>query len=288
VHASRSLAQGDFDVKVNNTSNDEFGELSRIFNQVTLSLKERDEKIKEYTKSKIMESERLALIGQLSANVAHELNNPLVGIVTYSHLLLEKLPPGDPSRDGLEKIVTQANRSRDIIRGLLDFSRQRKPNKTLCDLNEVIKGSISLLEDQALFQNIHFTKHLSAQALMAVIDPSQIERVFINLIMNAAESMEGKGKLSITSRLDKKGQAIEMVFSDTGSGIAKEDLGRIFDPFFTTKDTGHGVGLGLAITYGIIKEHHGMITVESELNKGTTFVIRLPISDEQSIGKDDA
>jgi two-component system NtrC family sensor kinase len=286
VHASRALAQGDFDVKVENTSNNEFGELSRIFNLVTQSLKERDEKLKEYTKSKIMESERLALIGQLAANVAHELNNPLVGIVTYSHLLLEKLPPGDPSRDGLEKIVTQANRSRDIIRGLLDFSRQRKPDKTLCNLNEVIKGCISLLQDQALFHNIHFSMHLSSQPLMAIIDPSQIERVFINLIINAAEAMNGHGKLTITSRLDKNAQAIELIFTDTGPGIKKEDLGKIFDPFFTTKDTGHGVGLGLAITYGIIKEHQGTIIVKSDRNKGTTFNIRLPISEDLSGDKD--
>ena len=123
------------------------------------ALKERDDKLKEFTKSKIMESERLALIGQLSANVAHELNNPLPGIVTYSHLLLEELPQDDPSRDFLEKIVIQANRSRDIIRGLLDFSRQRKPDKTLCDVNNVLKGCVSLLEKQALFHNVQITSN---------------------------------------------------------------------------------------------------------------------------------
>ncbi|MGA9398231.1 MAG: ATP-binding protein, partial [Anaerolineaceae bacterium] len=232
----------------------------------------------EYTKSKIMESERLALIGQLAANVAHELNNPLVGIVTYSHLLLEKLAPDDPSRDGLIKIVTQANRTRDIIKGLLDFSRQQKPDKILCNLNDVITGCISLLEDQAIFHNIHIVKSFAPDLPLVVIDPSQMERVFINLMLNAAEAMDGNGKLSITSIYDRGNDAIELRFSDTGPGISEENIGKIFDPFFTTKDTGHGVGLGLAISYGIIKEHKGTISVESKHKKGTTFIIRLPIS----------
>ncbi len=278
VLASRELAKGNFEVKVDIKSNDEMGELASTFNYVTQSLKERDDKLKEYTKSKIMESERLALIGQLAANVAHELNNPLVGIVTYSHLLLEKLAPDDPSRDGLIKIVTQANRTRDIIKGLLDFSRQQKPDKILCNLNDVITGCISLLEDQAIFHNIHIVKSFAPDLPLVVIDPSQMERVFINLMLNAAEAMDGNGKLSITSIYDRGNDAIELRFSDTGPGISEENIGKIFDPFFTTKDTGHGVGLGLAISYGIIKEHKGTISVESKHKKGTTFIIRLPIS----------
>ncbi len=287
VSASGEVARGNLETRVEINSNDELGELADTFNTMATALKERDEKLKEFTKKKIMESERLALIGQLSANVAHELNNPLQGIVTYSHLLLEDLPPNDPAKDSIEKIVIQANRSRDIIRGLLDFSRQRKPDKTLCDVNNVLKECVSLLEKQALFQNVLITQSLDENLPMTIIDPSQIERVFINIIVNAADAMDGKGKLNLTTRFNQADHYIEVEFNDTGHGIAKENLDKIFDPFFTTKDTGHGVGLGLAISFGIIKEHNGVLSVESEVGKGTTFIVRLPVTSEEESKKDE-
>jgi two-component system NtrC family sensor kinase len=276
--ASKKLADGDLDTRVYKSSNDEFGELADSFNSMATALKDRDQALKEFTRKKFMESERLALVGQLAANVAHELNNPLQGIVTYSHLLLEKALPDQPTNLTIQKIVVQANRCRDIIRGLLDFSRQRKPDKTMSDLNSVVNEGISLVENQALFQNIKITLNLDEELPKVVIDPSQIVRVFINLFVNAAEAMEGKGELNITSRVDQKANYIEIEVSDTGMGIPKENLDNIFDPFFTTKETGHGVGLGLAISYGIIKEHKGAIFVESEVGKGTTFTVRLPIA----------
>jgi two-component system NtrC family sensor kinase len=287
VLASKEVASGNLDTKVEITTADELGKLAYTFNKMALALRERDDKLKEFTRRKIMESERLALIGQLAANVAHELNNPLQGIVTYSHLLLEELPHDDPARDSLEKIVIQADRSRDIIRGLLDFSRQRKPNKTLCDINDVLKGCVSLLEKQALFQNVQITSHLDEILPLTVMDPSQIERVFINMIVNAADAMDGNGKLNLATRFDPVDHCIEVEFTDTGHGIAKENLEKIFDPFFTTKDTGHGVGLGLAISFGIIKEHNGTISVESEIGKGTTFIVRLPVTTEEESKKDE-
>jgi two-component system, NtrC family, sensor kinase len=276
--ASREIAQGNLDTKVAISSHDELGELANAFNMMTSALKERDEKLKEFTRTKIMESERLALIGQLSANVAHELNNPLQGIVTYSHLLLEKTPTGDNTAQSLQKIATQANRCREIIRGLLDFSRQRKPDKILTNINSVLQECISLIENQSLFHNIQIVQEYDPDLPLVVIDPSQIERVFINMIVNAAEAMEGNGQLMVTTRFEPGEQFIEIDFADSGHGIKKENLDKIFDPFFTTKETGHGVGLGLAISYGIVKEHHGTISVESEIGKGTTFLIRLPIT----------
>jgi two-component system NtrC family sensor kinase len=287
VMASKEVASGNLDTKVEITTTDELGKLAYTFNKMALALRERDDKLKEFTRSKIMESERLALIGQLSANVAHELNNPLQGIVTYSHLLLEELPQDDPARDSLEKIVIQANRSRDIIRGLLDFSRQRKPDKTLCDVTNVLKGCVSLLEKQALFHNVQIRSNLDEKLPLTVIDPSQIERVFINMIVNAADAMDGNGKLDLATRFDPIANCIEVEFTDTGHGIAKENLDKIFDPFFTTKDTGHGVGLGLAISFGIIKEHKGTISVESEVGKGTIFIVRLPVTTEEESNKDE-
>lgn len=277
VSASAELASGNLDVKVEKFSNDEIGKLADSFNAMAAALKDRDDRIKEFTRQKIMESERLALIGQLAANVAHELNNPLQGIVTYSHLLLERNSCEEPTKQSIEKIVVQANRCREIIRGLLDFSRQRKPDKTLSSVNTLLQDCVSLLENQALFHNVEIILDLDKDLSKVIIDPSQIERVFMNLIVNAAEAMDGNGRLTITTRNDPITQGIEIDISDTGSGISEENLEKIFDPFFTTKETGHGVGLGLAISYGIIKEHNGSIFVESKVNKGTTFTMRLPI-----------
>lgn len=281
VSASREVAAGNLDARVEIRSEDELGELAESFNAMAAALKRRDEQLKEFARNKIMESERLALIGQLAANVAHELNNPLQGIVTYSYLLLERMPCEGPTQESIRKIVHQADRCRNIIRGLLDFSRQRKPDKRLCNVNSVLQECISLVENQALFQNIQIIRRFEEALPMIVIDPSQIERVFMNMIINAAEAMDDGGRLTLGTRLDPVKGFIEVEFTDTGCGISKENMKRIFDPFFTTKETGHGVGLGLAISYGIIKEHKGSISVESEVGKGTTFTVRLPLVTEE-------
>ena len=280
VTASKEVAQGNLDVKVNVATNDELQYLADSFNAMALSLKRREEQLREFTTQKIMESERLALIGQLSANVAHELNNPLTGIVTYSHLLLERIPLDDPNRNSISKIVVQANRSKDIIRGLLDFSRQRKPDMTVCDITSILKECVSLVEDQALFLNIKIRKEWDPNLPPGVVDPSQIERVFMNIIINAAEAMESSGLLTLTSRFDPVEQDIVIDIKDSGPGISEENLEKVFDPFFTTKDVGHGTGLGLAISYGIVTKHGGTLTLHSEEGKGTTFSIRLPVSAE--------
>ncbi len=276
VSASREVAQGNLDARVEIKSSDELGEMADSFNAMASSLMQRDEQLKEFARNKIMESERLALIGQLAANVAHELNNPLQGIVTYSHLLLEKMDGENSSTSSAQKIVTQANRCRDIIRGLLDFSRQRKPDATVCDINSVLNECVALLENQAPFQNIHVEKDLERNLPMIVVDPSQMQQVFINMIINAAEAMEEGGELTLKTRIDPVDEFVEIEITDTGHGIPEENMEKLFDPFFTTKDVGHGTGLGLAISYGIIKEHRGTISVESEVDQGTTFIIRLP------------
>jgi two-component system NtrC family sensor kinase len=277
VTASRQLANGNLEAKVGKVSNDEMGDLAETFNFMATALKDRDEKLKEYTKEKIMESERLALIGKLSANVAHELNNPLQGIITYSYLMLEDDTYTEEAKGNIQKIVIQANRCRDIIRGLLDFSRHKNPDKTLCNVNTLLKGCISLVEKQAPFHNIQLVTDLESNLPSVVLDPSQIERVFLNLIINAAEAMFGNGRLTITTRHNLKKKSVEIRVQDTGHGISAENMPKIFDPFFTTKETGHGVGLGLAISYGIVQEHGGSLTVESELEKGTTFTVSLPL-----------
>ena len=280
VSASKEVAQGNLDTQVTISTNDELQYLADSFNSMASALKKRDEQLKEFATKKIMESERLALIGQLAANVAHELNNPLQGIVTYSHLLLEKVSCEDPAKRSIEKIVGQANRCRDIIRGLLDFSRQKKPDKVTSDLNAVLRECISFVEHQALFHNIKIQEDLQENLPAVVVDPSQIERVFLNLIINAAEAMDGTGWLTLATRSLPGSDFVEIIFIDTGHGIKKENLDKIFDPFFTTKDVGHGTGLGLAISYGIVKGHGGAINVQSEDGKGATFIVRLPLRTE--------
>ena len=275
--ASRRLAHGDLDATVATPAVDEFAELAGSFNAMAAALRARDEKLREFTRRKIMESERLAVIGQLAADVAHELNNPLQGIVTYSHLLRERGGPGNGANAWVEKIVTQADRCTTIIRGLLDFARPRAPNKRPAHVNGLLEECVSLVENQAHFHNIEVVKGLGADIPEVVIDPSQIQQVFINLIINAAEAMDGGGRLLLTTRYDPAEQLVEVDFADTGHGISRENLGRIFDPFFTTKAVLHGTGLGLAISYGIVKEHGGTITVESEEGRGTMFTIRLPV-----------
>ena len=277
VDASKAVAGGDLDAKVEISTNDELEDLADSFNAMAQALKKRDQQLKEFTTQKIMASERLALIGQLSANVAHELNNPLTGIVTFSHLILENTDCDDPKKKNLEKIVGQAIRCRDIIRGLLDFSRQRKPDKVLSNINTVMDQCLSFVENQALFLNIKIHKYFQEDLPMVVIDPSQIERVIMNMIINAAEAMDGGGELILTTRSSFGQDSVVLEFTDTGPGISEENIEKIFDPFFTTKDVGHGTGLGLAISYGVIKAHKGSISVESELGKGTTFVVRLPL-----------
>lgn len=274
--ASREIARGNLEAHVEIKSNDELQELADTFNFMTSALKKRDQQLKEFTTQKIMESERLAMIGQLAANVAHEINNPLQGIVAYSHLLLEKMPGENSTRPYVQKITNQANRCTEIIRGLLDFSRQRKPQKKPSDVNRLLLECVSLIENQALFQNVQIVKDLGDLPAV-VIDPSQIQQVFMNMIINAAEAMDGAGKLTLATRYYPAEASIAVDFTDTGHGIREKDIERIFDPFFTTKDVGHGTGLGLAISYGIVKEHKGTILVESEVDRGTKFSIWLPV-----------
>jgi two-component system, NtrC family, sensor kinase len=278
VAGAEQLACGNLDQRVEVRSGDEFQELAETFNAMAEALKARDEQLKQQATRKVMESERLAMVGQLAAGVAHEINNPLTGIVTYSQLLLEKTPGEGSTRASLQKIVTQANRCRKIVRGLLEFSRQSKPDERPCNVNTVLQECVALVANQALFQNIEIVRHLAEDLPLVPMDPSQIQQVFLNLIINAAEATPGEGRLTLATRMAATGQDVEVEFADTGCGIKQADLERIFEPFFTTKGARRGTGLGLAISYGIVKEHRGVIAVTSEVGKGTTFTVRLPLS----------
>lgn len=282
VFASNRLAKGDLSHRVAIKSGDVIGELGKTFNYMADSIKERDEKLKEQTKNQIMKSEKLAMIGRLAAGVAHEINNPLGGILVYSHLLLEDTAGSDPKRANLEKIIRETTRCKDIVRSLLDFARPGEPKIELSSLNETIEGVLSLVEKQVLFHNITIEKDLARDLPRIAFDKSQLQQVFMNIVLNAAEAMDGKGKLTIRTQISVDGSYGEAKFTDTGHGIPKENFENLFEPFFTTKKPGEGTGLGLSISYGIVKKHSGKIEVESEVGKGTTFTIKLPIKKEKS------
>jgi two-component system NtrC family sensor kinase len=277
IFASHQWASGNLDYRVETTAKDEIAELTNTFNLMAFSLKERDERLKEYTQRQIMKSERLATLGQLAAGVAHEINNPLGAILMYSHLSLEEMGTEDGHRKNLEKVVAEATRCKNIVRGLLDFARQSEPNVEESDANDILRRTLSLLQNQALFQNIKITTAFSPSLPRAMMDGGQIQQVFTNIILNAAEAMAPGGELIIASRAAAGGESIEIEFTDTGCGIPRENLEKIFDPFFTTKEVGRGTGLGLAVSYGIIARHKGTIEVKSEPDKGTTFIVRLPL-----------
>jgi two-component system NtrC family sensor kinase len=210
--------------------------------------------------------------------VAHEVNNPLTGVLTYSHILLRKTAPDNPDREDLEVIVRETTRCRQIVKGLLDFARETKSERQPTDLNKVIRGTISLVENQVSFQNVEIRTELDPNLPEVPVDANEMQQVFTNLALNAAEAMHEGGVIAIRTGADGDETFVRAEVSDTGSGIPEENLSKIFDPFFTTKDAGHGTGLGLAITYGIIQRHEGTIEVKSELAQGTTFIIRLPRS----------
>jgi signal transduction histidine kinase len=212
----------------------------------------------------------------LSAGVAHEINNPLGGILALTALTLEDLPEDDANRENLEEVVRQTERCRDIVKHLLEFSRQTEVSIAEVDLNDVLERTLGLLRRQSLFFNVDVVLDLDEELPQVLGDASQLQQVFMNIMMNAVQAMEEKGTLTIGAHAIGPEDEIEIRFTDTGCGIPPEHLDHIFDPFFTTGKDGHGTGLGLSIAYGIITKHQGSISVESEVGVGTTFTIQLP------------
>jgi len=249
-------------------------ELEEWGNTLGKKVQERTDEIKKIH-SQLFRSEKLASLGKLAAGVAHEINNPLTGILTNSSLLLEDLEPEDPRREDAEIIVKETIRCREIVKRLLDFAKQTKPQKKLTKINSLIDNIILLVRNQTSFRSIVIEKNLSENVPDILVDTDQIQQVFINIILNAAEAMTKGGTLTIGSRMSDDDEFINISFTDTGPGISEVHREKIFDPFFTTKE--HGTGLGLSISYGIIEQHGGTISVESSIGKGSVFTIQLPV-----------
>ena len=239
------------------------------------------------TQKQLAQTEKMASVGQLAAGVAHEINNPLTGILFYANMLLENRDENDPICEDLQFIIEDVNRCKEIVKDLLAYSRQTNPAKEFIQLNTLVEEGMSFIHDQKLFGNVKKEKILSDEMMLINVDKNQLYQVIINLVVNAGDAMGGKGTLTLHTYRDKARGEAYLEISDTGSGISKKDLPNIFDPFFTTKPLGKGTGLGLSTAYGIIKENGGNIEVKKTSPKGTTFLIRLPLYSYSNKGIND-
>jgi len=302
---AEEVSTGRLDHEIPVRSDDELGRVAGSFNHMTAALAESrremeqlvhtlEFKVAERTKellaakAEVAQGEKLASIGVLASGIAHELNNPLTGVLTFTSLMRKKVPEGSEDAEDLDLVIRETKRCASIIKRLLDFAREKVPVKGFYKLNQVIEDTVHFVERPASLQHIEITMDLDPALPQIWGDADMIKQVILNLLVNAQQAIEGKGSISVKSRalratVDAKSGApevpmVEIVVSDTGCGISQVNLQRIFDPFFTTKEVGRGTGLGLSVSYGIVKAHGGRISVESVVGAGTTFHIFLPIT----------
>jgi two-component system NtrC family sensor kinase len=268
VEANQRLAQGDMSVRVQPSGSSELGLLGTSFNNMVETL--------QRTQQELLHKDRLASMGQLAAGVAHEINNPLGTILLYSDVLYKELPADDPRRVDLKMIIDETNRCKTIVADLLNFARQHEVMTKVMNLHDLLDEVLKGLAKQSKLEGIQVEKKYDTDLPFIMADPDQLRQVFIILLDNAAEAIETSGTITICTRpLDE--HWVEIRISDTGCGIAEENLNKVFTPFFTTKPLGQGTGLGLSIAYGIIKMHRGQINMQSKQGEGTTVTITLPM-----------
>ena len=212
----------------------------------------------------------------MAAGVAHEINNPLGGILIYASLVMEGLASDDAKRADLGRIVQEASRCKEIVKSLLEFARQSGPKLELADVNRAITDGLLFLENQATFHNIEIIKELDPSLPPILGNAGQLKQVFLNIMINAADAMHGRGALTIKTFSAAAHNLVVIEFTDTGGGIPEDILPRIFDPFFTTKEVGEGTGLGLSMSYGIVKEHKGNIEVDTVKNRPRSVAVPSP------------
>ncbi len=264
------------DIKIDR-SPPEIEVLVKAFNRMQGAIRER----RRQNQEKLMRSDRLAMIGQLAAGVAHEINNPLASILLFSRLVAQQVPVDGRAKENLDRIEKETKRCHSIVQSLLDFSRQREPSAEPVDVNGLLDSTLQLFAGQHMFHNIEVVKKYAADLKTIQADPSQLQQVFMNVILNAIDAMSEKGRLTIETGNSDEDGSIEIRITDTGCGIPPESMDRIFDPFFTTKGVGHGTGLGLSVSYGIIQRHDGDIAVSSSPESGSMFTITLPAAREE-------
>jgi two-component system, NtrC family, sensor kinase len=272
--------------------------LGLIFLTVTITyfiikmIRRRDEK-NQLLNDQLIQASKMASMGEISAKVAHELNSPLGGILIYANLLLEETPTEDPRQKDLKEIIDQALRCKEIVKDLLEFSRKSTHQHVPCSINQSIRETVDLLSKQALIQSplflgpivqptIQVVQEIDPNLPLISADPNRLNQILVNLIINAADAMEGKGVLTLRTYQLPAEKKVVLEVSDTGAGIPPENIPKIFEPFFTTKEVGKGTGLGLSTVYGIVQEHGGTIEVNSVVGQGTTFILRFPLEESQS------
>ncbi len=274
VTMAQRVIGGDLSARVGMRPAGEMGVLCRAVDSMAQSIQEREEMLQQATRQQIGRSEQLASVGRLAAGVAHEINNPLTGVLAFADLLREKENMDKQDREDLDLIVREAKRAREIVRGLLDFARETPSRKELLDVNDLVRQTMQLLGKREAFQNIMLVDDLADRLPPIQGDKNQLQQVFVNLSLNACEAMPNGGTLLISTSCEADRVVVKVV--DTGSGIKREHLDKIFEPFFTTKPVGKGTGLGLSVSYGIVQQHGGTLEVESQEGNGTTFTITLP------------
>jgi predicted Zn finger-like uncharacterized protein len=276
TNATKEVAKGKFDIQVESSSRDEINDLSLSFNQMAKELDDREKALKG-AQAALVQSEKMAAFGQLGAGIAHEIKNPLAGILGLTQLSLRKAAEDDPVYKNLTIIEKETNRCTTIIQNLLKFARQEKVEFVPVNINQVAKDAAAIVEHQLEMNKVKLHKNFATSLPMISGNANQIQQVLLNLMINAQQSMEGSpGEVTVTT-LSLDSSHVRVQISDNGPGIPEDLQAKIFEPFFTTKEVGKGTGLGLSVSYGIIKEHKGEIIVESSPETGTTFNIDFPL-----------
>ncbi|HEX4350683.1 MAG TPA: ATP-binding protein, partial [Verrucomicrobiae bacterium] len=282
--SAEAVGRGDYSARVEVASQDEFGELATAFNQMTENIQVSNQELEKTvttlkaTQHQLVQSEKLSGIGEFVAGVAHELNNPLTSVMGFSELLQQGEMP-EQQRRYLDVIFKSAKRCQKIVQSLLSFARRHAPERKIVCVNEIVESAVEILQYQMRTSNIEVLTQLDSRLPASEVDSHQMQQVFLNIINNARQAMEGhqpNGCLRV--RTESQDGRVRILFQDNGPGIAPENLKRIFNPFFTTKEVGKGTGLGLSLCYGIVSEHGGSITPYSQVGEGATFVIELPIA----------
>jgi two-component system, NtrC family, sensor kinase len=282
IRASLEVSNGNVSPDLGLMSKDkEMAVLQTTFGWMVESVKRR----RMESRTQIIQSEKQASIGRLAAGVGHEINNPLTGVLTYTHMLLRRKDIPDDVRSDLHVIAESTERVRKIVKGLLDFSRQTRLNPERIDINQLASSTLKLMENQALLKGVSIQFKPGKNIPMMVIDRNKTESVLLNILINALDSTKAGDTITLQTTTgvstDNVGhRGVEIVITDTGCGILPENLNKLFDPFFTTKEVGSGTGLGLSVSYGIVKEHGGTIRVQSEIGEGSTFFIWLPLKQQ--------
>jgi len=282
IKASQQVSEGSLTPEIGPISKDEeMRILQNTFKDMVASMGRR----RVEAENRLLQSEKQSSVGRLAAGVAHEINNPLTGVLTYTHMLLRRKDIGNDIRSDLQTIAESTERVRKIVKGLLEFSRQTKLDQEPTDVNMLIRSVISPMENQALVKGVSIKFDPGENLPTVTLDRSQFQSVLINLIINALDATEPGGNINIytttgLSASDTGHKGVEITIADTGSGIPPDNLDKLFDPFFTTKEVGQGTGLGLSVSYGIVQRHRGTIRVQSELGKGSTFFIWIPIEED--------